>query len=211
MAKIRKFLYPHEADLLGLEVKPNLVTKTHKRSQARYYIEPEEWAQISELRNKGVVDSCNSLEVDPTTVKHLWKKTKDESLFVKNPLYKEELEKDFEILKKLIIKDVKKFSPIIKTIKREKTEESFGLVLDPADIHIGKLCTAFETGKEYNSQIAVKRVKEGVKGILNKVSGFNIDKIYFIIGNDILHTDTPKRTTTSGRLKILTECGMIIF
>jgi hypothetical protein len=198
MAKIRKFLYPHEADLLGLEVKPNLVTKTHKRSQARYYIEPEEWAQISELRNKGVVDSCNSLEVDPTTVKHLWKKTKDESLFVKNPLYKEELEKDFEILKKLIIKDVKKFSPIIKTIKREKTEESFGLVLDPADIHIGKLCTAFETGKEYNSQIAVKRVKEGVKGILNKVSGFNIDKIYFIIGNDILHTDTPKRTTTSG-------------
>lgn len=77
-------------------------------------------------------------------------------------------------------------------------EDSHLLIVDPADIHIGKLCDSFEVGEEYNNQIAVKRVKEGVAGIIEKAKGFEIDKILFIIGNDILHVDTPKRTTTSG-------------
>lgn len=189
-----KRLKPLEAEALGIEVKPKMQDGTN----ARYQLTDEQIARLFNFRNKGVLDSCNNLEVDITTVKHLWKKTKEESLFVKNPLFKEQVEKDFETLKDLIIADVKKYAPIIQTIKREKTKESYALVIDPADIHIGKLCTAFETGKDYNSQIAVQRVKEGVNGLLTKASGFSIDKIYFIIGNDILHTDTPKRTTTSG-------------
>jgi len=32
----------------------------------------------------------------------------------------------------------------------------------------------------------------------NKTSSFNIDKVLFVIGNDVLHIDNPKRTTTSG-------------
>jgi len=72
------------------------------------------------------------------------------------------------------------------------------LVVDPADIHIGKLCEAFDTGEDYNCQIAVQRVREGVQGIIRKAKGFNIDKILFIGGNDILHIDTPTRTTTGG-------------
>ena len=89
-------------------------------------------------------------------------------------------------------------SPSYKKIKRSKSEKGHLLVIDPADIHIGKLASSFETGEEYDSQIAVKRVLKGVKGILQKSNGFNIDKILFIGGNDILHIDTPKRTTTSG-------------
>ncbi len=76
--------------------------------------------------------------------------------------------------------------------------ESYLLVIDPSDVHIGKLAQSFETGEDYNNQIAVQRVKEGVEGILEKTKGFKIDKILFIGGNDILHIDTPKRTTTSG-------------
>lgn len=72
------------------------------------------------------------------------------------------------------------------------------LIVDPADVHIGKLCDAFEGGLDYDSQTAVKLVKEGVQGILDKAKGFNIDKILFVGGNDILHIDTPTRTTTSG-------------
>ena len=72
------------------------------------------------------------------------------------------------------------------------------LVIDPADMHIGKLAREFETGEEYNSEIATNRILEGVSGLLNKASGFNIEKILLIIGNDILHTDNAKRTTTSG-------------
>jgi hypothetical protein len=35
--------------------------------------------------------------------------------------------------------------------------KSYLLVLDPADIHIGKLCSSFEVGEDYNNQIAVQR------------------------------------------------------
>lgn len=77
-------------------------------------------------------------------------------------------------------------------------DEGHLLVIDPCDLHIGKLADSFETGEDYNSQIAVQRAKEGVRGVLDKARGFSIDKILFIGGNDILHIDTPKRTTTSG-------------
>ena len=92
----------------------------------------------------------------------------------------------------------RKISKHIQTSERKKDPSSNLLVIDPADIHIGKLATSFETGEDYNNQIAVQRVKEGVKGILDKSSGFNIDAILFIAGNDILHIDTPKRTTSAG-------------
>lgn len=82
--------------------------------------------------------------------------------------------------------------------QRPVTEESYLLIVDPADVHVGKLSKSFETGEEYDNQIAVQRVKEGVEGIIEKTKGFPIDKILFVGGNDILHIDTPKRTTTSG-------------
>jgi hypothetical protein len=71
-------------------------------------------------------------------------------------------------------------------------------VVDPADIHIGKLCSSFQVGEDYNNQIAVKRVKEGVNGLLNKSDSFHKDKILFIGGNDILHIDSPQRKTGNG-------------
>lgn len=81
---------------------------------------------------------------------------------------------------------------------KEKNKDKHLLVVDPADIHIGKLARAYETGDEYNTEIAIKRVHEGVEGILEKVKGFHVEKILFVAGNDVLHIDTPKRTTTRG-------------
>ena len=83
-------------------------------------------------------------------------------------------------------------------IKRVKYKDSYCLVIDPADIHIGKLASAYETGEDYNNEIAVKRVNQGIEKILSYVQCFPLDKIVLIIGNDILHTDNAKRTTTSG-------------
>ena len=112
-------------------------------------------------------------------VNHYWHKGKHFSSCKNKGVSPEELRDD-------IIKAMDKHSPTYRKIKRKKLTNGHLLVIDPADIHIGKLCSSFETGEEYNAQIAVQRVKEGVEGIINKSQGFNIDKILFVGGNDIL-------------------------
>jgi len=148
--------------------------------------------------NKGVLNACENLSVDPSTTPMLWLKTKTESIRVTNPLFIKPEEKLFQDLSKTLINDLKNYSPKFLKLERIEDNDSYLLVLDPADIHIGKLCSAFESGETYNNQVAVKRVLDGVRGILQKVSSFKIDKILFIGGNDILHIDSPRRLTTSG-------------
>lgn len=106
----------------------------------------------------------------------------------------------FESFYSQLLEDLSNLPNKPRTIIRERPidSEKYLLVIDPADCHIGKLADSFETGENYNSQIAVQRIREGVEGIIEKTKGFPIDKILFIGGNDILHIDTPKRTTTSG-------------
>jgi len=177
--------------------KRKLATKAVKEyEQIRVRVYPDELEALNNLRN--LWNTAIEKGLNPQEVKHGWVKDDNASLFIKNHNYKEPetiaIEKSFNEL----LEAFKDYAPKYPTIVREKTKEAHLLVVDPADIHIGKLCRAFETGQEYNSQIAVKRVKEGVQGLLNKSQGFNIDKILLVIGNDILHTDTPKRQTTSG-------------
>ena len=147
--------------------------------------------------HEGIYKATNSLDIDNSNVKHLWVKNKEASLFVKNPNYVEIETEKINDLRETLIKDLQQYSPKFPKLERIKDTNGYLLVLDPADIHIGKLCNAFETGEDYNNQIAVKRVLEGVKGILNKTSSFHIDKILFIGGNDILHVDNARRTTTN--------------
>ena len=136
-----------------------------------------------------------SIGVPVEDIKHGWLKNDRSSMFFTNPLYKKKEEDKFY---NELIEDLQNFSPEFPIIKRSANQEGHLLVIDPADVHIGKLAMAFETGDEYNTKIAVERVLKGVQGILDKTSGFNIDQILFVGGNDILHIDTPKRTTTSG-------------
>jgi hypothetical protein len=151
--------------------------------------------QDRKINNPALDLACQERGIDISTVGIAWQKDKKWSIQFK-PSANEG--PSFEEMLKDHIDDVKKHTFKYEEIKREKHPSSNLLVIDPADIHIGKLATSFETGEDYNSQIAVKRVKEGVQGILDKSSGFNIDAILFIAGNDILHIDTPKRQTSAG-------------
>tara|TARA_R100001244_G_scaffold11860_3_gene14052 strand:+ start:4452 stop:5534 length:1083 start_codon:yes stop_codon:yes gene_type:complete len=72
------------------------------------------------------------------------------------------------------------------------------LVINPADIHIGKYCSVNETGEAYDRMIAVSRVVEGLEGLIQKSKGFKVDRILFCIGNDILHVDNVYNQTTKG-------------
>ena len=138
-------------------------------------------------------EACEEYGIPIDKVGHYWYKGKHISIHASN--------KDtvsYSDVKDGIIKEMNNYSPKYPSIKRDKIIDGHLLVVDPADVHIGKLATAFETGEEYNSQVAVNRVIEGVSGIISKAKGFNIDQVIFVAGNDILHIDTPRRTTTSG-------------
>lgn len=163
--------------------------------QIRKRLSQEEADLVDQFRR--VKDEAINAGVNPQDVKSGWLKTEESSLYFTNPDYKTREQQGIENVREEIIKEIQAYSPKYPKIKRKPSKDGHLLVVDPADIHIGKLSSSFETGTEYNQQIAVKRVIEGVQGIIDKSSGWNIDKILFIGGNDILHTDTPRRTTTS--------------
>lgn len=162
--------------------------------QFRSRLSLDEFELIKEIRSnhKALLRDCEENGIPVTDVKHYWHKSKHISMFVKNK------DKNYLDVRDEIVEEMKQYSPQYPEIVYEKNKDSHLLVIDPADIHIGKLCKAVETGEEYNEQIAVQRIREGVSGILNKAKGFDIDKILLIIGNDILHVDTPRSTTTAG-------------
>ena len=167
-----------------------------RKRNIRKWVNEDECNLLIELR--AFEKSCKEQGLNPEQVKHGWFKSKETSLFVKNPNFKSEDVQKSDDLKERIIEELKEHSPKYPTIKRNKSKDGHLLLVDPADIHVGKLCDSFETGEDYNQQIAVQRVKEGVQGILDKAQGWKIDKIIFVGGNDVLHTDTPQRKTTSG-------------
>ncbi len=72
------------------------------------------------------------------------------------------------------------------------------LVLDLADVHIGKLSVASETGYSYSREAAVERMLRGTDVLLGKSRGHGIARVLFVVGNDILHVDGAKKQTTSG-------------
>jgi hypothetical protein len=139
-----------------------------------------------------LMEFCDKEGIPFDDVRHYWIKGKSYSIFTKKP------EVDVSKLTAEIIAELRKRPPKYPKLKYQKTKEGHLLVLDPADVHLGKLCSAYETGDEYNIDIARQRVIEGVNGIIQKAQGWKIDQILLISGNDKLHVDTPRSTTTKG-------------
>lgn len=123
--------------------------------------------------------------------KHGWVKTKDASIFVKNNNFNP------EAFQERLTEIIKNFSPV-SPIKIKSKKDGNLLVIDAADVHVGKLASVLETDKEYNIAKAIDRVMVGVEHILNSVSHLNFSEVLLVIGNDVLHTDTPFRKTTAG-------------
>lgn len=125
-------------------------------------------------------------------VKQKWVKGKEGSQL----MVKKDNDKDLETLRQQILSDIKTYAPKYKASKK-KVDKGNLLVISLGDIHLGKLSVKSETGEDYNVDIAINRVLNGVEGLIQKASGFNIDTVLLIIGNDILHTDTLDRKTTN--------------
>lgn len=143
-------------------------------------------------QHSALIAECEANGLPAGDVSQYWYKSENFSIQVKPNT------KTYFDIRDELLTEMREYSPKYPKITYPKIKDGHLLVIDPADVHIGKLSVSFETGEEYNNQIAVQRVREGVNGILQKAKGFNVDQILLIIGNDILHIDTPKRTTTSG-------------
>ena len=130
---------------------------------------------------------------DVVSVKH-WQSASGDYRF--SIVTKEDYGLDEQQIFENVNKFIEGYSPDYEKIKRKKGKHL--LVINPADIHIGKYASALETGEEYDCETAVMRVLEGVQGLIKKAEGFDIDKVLFCIGNDILHTDNVMSSTTKG-------------
>lgn len=132
---------------------------------------------------------ANGVPIDDVT--HYWLKTDAISMFVKRPGAM-----SYADMRDEIIADMDAHAPTYLPIVHEPGEHL--LIVDPADVHVGKLSRIHETGYDYDMSEAVRRVREGVTGLLAKAKPFGVAKIVFVIGNDILHIDHPHRHTTAG-------------
>lgn len=148
--------------------------------------------EIGNERESMFRQECEEAGINPSKVPYYWYKSQLFSIYVKEGL------KNFEDIIKEIESRLKKYSPKFKKIKRKKQKEPHLLIIDIADAHFGKLAVQSETDDKYNLKIAEERCLKGVEELVLKVESFNIDKILFVIGNDILHIDNKNRTTTSG-------------
>lgn len=169
----------------GISTSVTRLRKEGKMSQA------SENYRRKEVAHTALQKECEAVGIPIEDAKHYWHKGKHFSIFAKNDI-------SIEDLSKQIVDSVKKHSPKYPVLKYPKYTDAHLFVVDPADIHLNKLCSAFETGDAYTIEIAVKRVKEGVAGLIQKSKPYSVDKVLFIMGNDILHTDNARNTTTSG-------------
>ena len=181
------------------DTKHEYVSKIRRNLRSKGLIPPLPEGYVSGTKvsdmyggHKALETECNTVGLPLESVKHYWYKGEHFSIFSKTK------EVDYNTIVNDITAKMQKYSPKYPVIKYPKIKDGHLLVIDPADLHIGKLCKAFETGDEYNHQIAIERVKSGVTGLLQKSNGFKIEKILFIIGNDVLNVDNAKSSTTSG-------------
>jgi hypothetical protein len=142
-----------------------------------------------------LAEECEHSGIPLEKVGHYWHKGQHFSIFTKTGYTLGGFLADIE-------QAVGKYAPTKWPEIRYTTPTRPGLlVLDPADLHIGKIGDPWEVGEAeaHNSQLIIDRVLSGITDILEEaVQCRDLEKIILVLGNDILHRDTPVSATTKG-------------
>ena len=145
----------------------------------------ESWMQAKD----GMIDEVLSQGINPQDVSHYWYKGKNYSIFAKKD------KMNFNELTENLILSIKDYAPKFENINRPVVDDSLLYCISPTDSHFGKLAREYETGSEYNLELAKKKFRQGVDGLMKYIDGLPIDKIIIVGGNDVLHTDMFNKTT----------------
>ncbi len=87
------------------------------------------------------------------------------------------------------------YKPIIRSAKKS----GYMLEVNIPDLHVGKLAWSQETGyQDYDAKIAVNLFNTALESIIDRSGDYRFDKILFVVGNDLLHTDNRQGTTEAG-------------
>jgi len=120
-----------------------------------------------------------------------WFKTRENSICFKNNEQLEREEKD----RQEFLKRVSRAGP--KSKKQPLPSKNLA-VFASFDVHIGKHCELVRTGNEYTPEKAVRQVLEGQDALYQMVKPHGVTDILLPMGNDIVHVDNNKNTTTGG-------------
>ena len=150
----------------------------------------EDW--IAGSPESALKNLCAEAGIAEDDVAYYWLKTSKASIFVRRPGAK-----TYEDIRDDMIAELQAYSPKYERRPVDPTGEHL-LVLPMADLHIGKWCDWDETGHVYNLEEAVDRCRLGTDALVEKAKLFGIKSIVLCVGNDLLHVDTPNKTTTSG-------------
>lgn len=163
------------------------------REHAKYFRENLTQGEVEALieQKAGLVAECEKNGIPVESVGHYWFKSQHYSIFAKNKL------KTYESVRDEVVAEMQQYAPVYPEIKRRSVGD-YCFVVNPADVHIGKYASLLNTNNQYNMDIAKERVQKGVMGLLQQIEDYELHKIVFVIGNDILHTDNTKRQTKNG-------------
>lgn len=72
------------------------------------------------------------------------------------------------------------------------------LIIPLSDLHFNMQATMFNSGNEYNCEVAERMFFHIIQDILDETARYRFKKILFTVGGDQLDADSPANTTTKG-------------
>lgn len=138
-----------------------------------------------------ILRKCEEHGINPDDVAYYWAKDDEVSAFVRRPEAP-----SWIAIRDQMIEEARNYAPRYKRQAYKPGEHL--LVVDPADVHVGKLSVIESTGSSYDIETAVSKCRKAVANLALKSHAFGIEKIIVILGNDILHVDNGENTTTGG-------------
>lgn len=151
--------------------------------------------RLKKLKEPFLSSEADKLGFPADDVTGYWVKSATGSYYVRR-----DTSVNYNDLRDRFLEEASEYAPFYSKINYGIVGEHL-LVIDPADVHFNKLSAVEETGYYYDLKEADKRLRSGVTALLAKALPFGISKIVLVLGNDILNSDNPRRTTTSGTLQ----------